>query len=728
MYKTVLVCLCLFAVVSVQGAETPKAPQQLSDVVTLPARPRALSKVFFMGSDDPVLCINVEIDKKENTITYASIANKVRITKSLNRLHKVEPAIGPIELMAKRGEQLLAAHAFPALRDDAQREIIKFLKWGTGKEMVMWGKDEVDAPWEEAVELAVSAIAQYPVNEKIADITLGLLLKFGDERLEMTLLATLKKNSQWDAGFNAMAELLDAQSREQELYAFVKKWAKTHSGNPVSNKWLMQQALKNGDMKLARDASRRLWSRKKDPQAGAELAKIYLMSNKGEDALKIANMVLQIENVPVELAEEMKVIAGSALLAQGKLEEAGAMLEEAQNSSSEKLQAIAAHNLGVLYWMRGDRAAASAQWETLTHPASQLARAIANRRSTSGEAILNHPALAQTANELNVCLALESEDGERAMRLLKTVNSERQVFLKRVCELLQGEYNASAIQSLNYFQSTESKLWRAYAYIQLGEFAKAETVISDVPADHGYAAVYRVYCAEGLKEPQRAAELFAIALKSENPPRHYLSEMESHYLTLKSSREREDFKWHAGDVLRTGWFSEAQKTGIHVFAQGEYLAFKGQQASEGLSRAWRKRSKERLRKIKASFDPARGWSGIELLDELGENGLAVAIEYVDDAQVVVWRRLAEGAWTMWNELGPAPAQENSLTLMIDDSLLGNEQIQLLNERGELTSLGSLEDIPGSHMRVGFFTLATSGTDVDMKVTELVFEVRPKEDQ
>ena len=64
--------------------------------------------------------------------------------------------------------------------------------------------------------------------------------------------------------------------------------------------------------------------------------------------------------------------------------------------------------------------------------------------------------------------------------------------------------------------------------------------------------------------------------------------------------------------------------------------------------------------------------------------------------------------------------------MLDDSLIGNEQIQLLDANGTLVPLASLSDVPGMHMRVGFFVLAPSDTEVNFKVRELLFEVRPQE--
>ncbi|NRA36746.1 MAG: hypothetical protein HRU15_01280 [Planctomycetes bacterium] len=706
--------------------ETPvEAPKELRDLVTLPPRPQPFHKVYFMGAEDPLICLTAVVDKKKGTITYASIENKIKVTKSLNRLDSLEPAIGPAELMSKRGEQLLSAYVYPQFHEEMQLEFIRFLKWATEDDVVQDGSEEVDAPWEEAAEVAIAAIGLFPSNEKLADITLNLLINLDDdERLEPMLVATLKVSKQWDHGFIAMAELLERQTRDQELYSFVKAWAKTHSSSTEANQWLVEQALLNGDMKLAKDAARRLWLRKRQPKFGAILAKIYLMSGKGVEALKIANEVLAIEGIEQDIAEEMKIIAGSALLAQGKLDEAGVLLEAARDSDSEQLQKIAAHNLGVLYWMRGERREARSQWKNLEHPASQLAFAIANRRRIASSEVTKHPALAQTANELNACLALERQDGERALQLLKSGRSERQLFLRRIGELLQGKFNIENIKSLNFFSGSESKLWRAYAHIQVGEFIKAEAVLKDLPQDNGYAAVYRVYCAEGLGDSKRAEKLFLVAQKSKGAPPHYLREMESHYLTLKSSREKEDFKWPAGELLRTGWFSQTDKTGIHIFAQGEYLAFEGTQAAKGVSRAWRKRSKERLRKIKATFDMSKGWSGLELIDEKGGNGLAIAIESIDAERVIVWRRLAEGAWSMWNTL--EPCKGNSVSLMIDDSLIGNDQIQLISERGDLTPLGSLADIPGSHMRVGFFAEATTGGEVNLKVKELVFEVRPEE--
>ncbi len=715
----VLLISCFLSAVLVAEDIDPKKVR-LKDVVTAPDRPRPYYKVFFRGQEDILVCSYFEHDKKEGKIIYAEAGNNIKITKTDNLLDRVEPRINPSELVTLRGEQLLAANKYARLHLDAQRELIKLLKWGIKDGPIPFGKEELDSPLKECADLVVKAAVQYPKNHELQEMMAFILKKTSDDRLEQALISSIKGDPKWDEGYAHLAEIMQEGGRDQELFTFVKNWVKRHPGSQVANKWAMRIALSNNDTETAKRAAQNLWLRNKNTEAGAEYAKILLFQNKGEEALKVANDVLALDATN----EEMKIIAGSALLAQNKLAEADKLLSQASESKNANMQAMAKHNLGVLSWHRGENGKAKGHWKDLKHPATDLARAIANRRPINKREVLTHPAMAMTAGELNAALALEQEAPEKALLSLRPNHSVRHTFLKRVAELIQSNFSQEQIKLLNAYSDEESVLWRAYAYIQLGEYAKAEALLQDLPKDHGYAAVYRVYCAEGLKDSKRAEALFEIAKTAKNAPENYVSELESHYLTMKSSKELETFKWPAGDRLKTGWFSEAPKTGIHIFANGEYLAFSGTQKAETESRAWRKRSKERLRKIKAKIDPSQGWSGIEMMDVKGKNGLAISIELIGKEKKLVWRRLSDGKWgATWNTI--CAITENTITLMLDDTLIGNEQIQVMDAEGELVPLASLSDIPGSHMRVGFFCVAPSGTEVLLKVMELLFEVRPK---
>ena len=683
-------------------------PERLSDIVTMPDRPRPYYKVHMIGQD-PMICEFFEEDKQEGKITFAVAGTGIRQTQTNNRLEKVEPKITPAELVELRGAELLKAHPYPKLHLDAQRELLQMLNWATETDEVNFGKEKVAAPKKEALEIAIKAAEQYPENFDILDRCLAIADELSDERLEKILIENIKRAPRWDNGYARLATLLDDADRDQELMAFVKGWLGRMRSSQRANSWAMRIALANNNTEMAKESARRLWLRKKDPQAGSELAKILLLENKGDEALAIANEVLELDAD----REEMKIIAGSALLAKGDLAGAKQFLGQVSQSSNPKLQSMAQHNLGVLSWVEGDVRGARQKWKGLTHPATNLARAIANKTRVKDRAVTGHPALAMTAAELNAALSLQNEAPAEALSELRPNHSTRHTFLKRIAELIQSNYGEQEIKLLNAYHTEESTLWRAYGYIQRGEFAKAEALLADLPQDHGYAAVYRVFCAEGLGDPERAEQLFTVAQSAKDAPANYISELESYYLSMKSSKELELFKWPAGDRLKTGWFSEAPKTGIHIFAQGEYLAFTGIQKAEAVSRAWRKRSKERLRRIVAEFDPADGWSGLELVDDKAQNGLAIAIEKIGEERQVVWRRLSGGKWAnVWNNA--AAAGKNEIVLLLDDSLIGNEQIQLLDASGSLHPLSSLSDIPGPSMRVGFFTYAPSDTEIEFK--------------
>ena len=715
-YRLLLVFCCSLTMLSAADKV------RLSDVVKMPDRPRPFYKVYMIGQD-PLICDEYEENKEEGKITFTLAGTKVEQTQTNNRLERVEPKITPAELVVGRGKEILAAHKYEHLHTDAQRELLRLMHWATDNETVNFGKDEVPAPVAEAMELSISAARQYPKNFEILDLMHKLLSDNDYTDLEKVLIERLKEAPRWDKGYAGIAKILDTEGREQDLLGFVRGWVDRLPASQEANKWAVRIAIRNNDTNLAKESSRRLWLRNKDPKAGAEYATILLFENKAKESLAIAREVMELNPE----MEEMKIIAGSALLSLNQLEEANSLLNQASNSPNPKLQAMAKHNIGVLNWLRGESRKARQAWADGTHPATKLARAIANKKQVKDREVLNHPALAMTAGELNAALALEEEAPAKALTYLTANRSDRHTFLKQVAELIQSNYGKDATLSLNFYNNEESILWRAYAYIQKGDFAKAEALLQDLPSDHGYASVYRVYCAEGLGDAPRASKLFEIAQTSKNPPADYVSELESYYLSMKSSKELEQFKWAAGDRLKTGWFSEAKKTGIHVFASGEYLAFSGVQKEASVSRAWRKRSKERLRKISAKFDPAQGWSGLELLDEKGENGIAIAIERIDDEKQYVWRRLSDGKWAkVWNPL--SKADKNQIILLLDDGLVGNEQIQLQDSKGQMFPLGSISDIPGSSMRVGFFTVAPRDTEIDFKVRELLFEVRPKDEE
>ena len=299
-------------------------------------------------------------------------------------------------------------------------------------------------------------------------------------------------------------------------------------------------------------------------------------------------------------------------------------------------------------------------------------------------------------------------------------------FLDTAAQVVEEKGSDASLRQLSQFKSNESVLWHVYALIQRGEFEQAERMLESLPADDGYAAVYRIYCAEAQGDTDRARDLYQVAKNSINPPRDYLNVLDGFYFAqIDDVAQVVDFDWVDGEALATGWLKETPATGITIGIQSSELVFKGtqQRSATPVNRAWRLWPKRGIRQVSAKLNVgAAAYGGIEFTDSKRESGFALG---VSPEKNTVVRQLRAGEWSDWQVV--AEEVLPILHIWFDEQAQGVNQIQLRLDQRRSEPLASLFALPTTEICIGFFGYAEPGVNWHMAVDSLRVQLQGQVD-
>ena len=589
------------------------------------------------------------------------------------------------------------------------------------RQTIVWGRANGSALT--ALALALQANQLFPADTEIGGLAIAML---GEQdragEIEPIAAALLKASPMNEPAFVALVAALKAQNRTAELETLTDRFLAVRPTSPPANR--VKAELSEGkDPRAAMQAYEKGWTLHKDLDAALGYARLALRQGLYPGALKAANALSDGgRHVPAA-----RVIAGSAQLGLGETETARALLVQAMQEIDQldaETAGWARYNLGLALYRAGDRAGARQQWSGLDVPAARLALAIVDHKPADAAAFAGQPAVNAIVREHNACIALENQQADKALAGLDTKVSARHQFLAMVAQVLKTSGSEASLRALAHSNTRESLRWQAYGLLLARKYRDAEQMLDKLPANDGWAAVYRVYAAAGLQEPARARELFRQVAGTIDPPADYVAVLAAEYAADNDEVLKEEFDWADAEALASGWQLQALETNIHVHAAGGALLMEGTQtiSTEPVTRAWRMVPADRLRQAEAVLDIAGIASahvGIELTDEARQVGVAYAI--LAD-HTLGFRQLRAGKWGAWQTL-PLAIEGTKPTLRIDLTA-GRAFAVPIDKPSQRYALGDGGLPTTGFLALGLFGVADPGVAWKLGVDSLDVQLKP----
>lgn len=589
------------------------------------------------------------------------------------------------------------------------------------RQSVLWGRAN-KAP-EAALALAQQASALFPTDTEMGGMVLAMLEEQGrGAEVEPVAAALLKANPTFEPAYVALARALRAANRLDELAAVTDRFLQQRPTSDPANS-IKAELAEVRDPRAANEAHRKRWELHKNPDAGLGYARTCLPLGQWQNALKTAT-ALSAANQHVEAA---RAVAGIAHLALGDVARARAALAQAVQDADKlppDLALWSRHDLGVAMWRGGERDPAREHWTRLDDPVARLALAIAERKPADEAQFADRPSVQAVAREHNACLALQELKHERALASLDPKADDRQRFLADVAQVLKSSGSEASVRMLVATPGAESLRWQAYGHLIAKRWADAEAVLAKLPEDDGWAAVYRVYAAAGLKDAPRAKDLFRKIATAKDAPQEYVSELAAEYAAENDELVKEEFDWAEGDAMATGWQQQALETNIRVHALGGQLVFAGTQtvSRDPVTRAWRMAQADRIRAVEVAFDTAGmggAQTGLELLDQPRRNGVALGILAENK---LGWRPLRNGQWGQWQTI-PLRIEGTKPVLRVE--FMAGRVSAVRPDRGsERYTIGDAPLPTTGLIAVGAFGTAEPGTAWKVGLESFTVQMKP----
>lgn len=516
------------------------------------------------------------------------------------------------------------------------------------RQSISWGIENEAA--DSSLTLALEAMPVFPDDTILGTVTLELLESQGrSAEREPIARALLERNPRFEPAYAVLAEALRARTATAELVQLTDSFLAVMPTSQVANR-IKAELAEATDLRGAQEAYRKGWKLHNDLDAALGFARTSVMLGAYPQALEGAT-ALADNNQHVAAA---RAIAGTVLLAEGRLDDARAALSAALEDGTlgEPYAEWARYNLGLVEYRLGNAAGARSRWTDDNSPIAQLALAIVDAKPFAGESSLRDPGLIAVAREHNACMALQRGHADRALAALDVRGNARHQFLAQIAQVIKTGGAEGVLRQLALVDTTESLRWRAYGHLLARQWNEAEAVLAKLPADDGFAAVYRIYVAAAQKDMARAKDLFRTLSQASNAPVDYVAVLAAEYAADNDEVLIEDFAWVDGDQLASGWQVEAIETNVRVHVHNSQLVLEGRQsaAPQPVSRAWRLTAADRTRLISMTFDIsaiATAQVGLEVRDESRGNGVACAI-LADNK--LGYRILANGVWGEWQPL------------------------------------------------------------------------------
>ncbi len=603
--------------------------------------------------------------------------------------------------VTRRGEQAMAANDL--------NDVLRAVRWGIDH--------SATAP---ALALAAQALTK-EASAEIGALLLPLLWEAKDANgVVEAAKRILALDSRWEAGYEHLAKAYAALGRQVELDLLVKTWLERMPTSLKANQLAAAAAEQAGDLRSAQEAYRKCWDLHQDHRSGVDYARLALRRGDRANALKAADALLTMDKFPAEC----RAIAGSVQAQAGDDAAARPLLEQALTGElSPELKIWADYNLGLVDYRAGRLAEAKTRWGQIDHPVAKTALALAERRRIEIEV---PDALRPLVAEANAALDLMRKQlGSAAVAAVDPKLGKRQQFLALVSALLKNPTEAN-VRALAIWPGVESLRWQAFGHLLGNRAAPAELALTQLPAEDGWAAVARVYAAEMRKERVKAYELYRKALDSVDPPADYLAQLKAVYATIDDDLMAEDFSWGDKEVLNSGWQSSTPGTGIVVHPRAGFLVLEGTQSAGDVpeSRAWQLVNGERLRQVTAVMDftgMATANGGLEILDESGQNGLALGLAADNHLQV---RLCTTGAWADWQPL-PVQVQGRQVTLAIEHDCGRLTVVHGDGPKVERHATKAELGVKPGMLRIGVFGAAAPGTAWRLAVDQMSVQLRAR---
>ncbi len=665
------------------------------------------SDTLYLGNNPPVECI-VPKDglSPDGYVTYTLIEGNVTKRSKMVPGSRIDARRTYAESISKRGAQALAYKDL----NEVKAIVDKGLKHAEKAE-----KEAADNERAACLDLARKALALWPGETVLAAIAIDLLVEAKQaEDAGALVKVVLAQDPRWEKGIVFLVEAYRARKQVKELEELAQRLFALNPTDRLANLVLGQIEEDKGNFEKARFNYERAWTHAKDVAAGAAAARLTLRVGRIDPALVLAKAVLEADAANADAA----AVAGSALLAQGKADEAAPLLDTAlKGRLTGELGETAAYNLGLIHFRAGRSADAQRLWSPLKHPAARLGMAMTRSEAFPDEATLP-AALKPVVSEYNATIRLQRMDPQVAGL---QAGNPRHDLLAQVAAMLTRANDPREAQKVAALGTPEALRWSAFGHVIARRWKDAEAVLAKLPDDDGYAALYRVLVAEGQSDRPRAAALLDKALKAANPPAPagFLQRLVPRYQNAAEDRFSEDFAKDSDAPPANGWLW-VSTSGIGASTKGGRLVLSGTQSSSSdpVSRLTRLAPAARLSSVRATFDftgIATGLGGIEVTDEERQNGVAWAV--LNDNKFG-WRELRSGTWGSWQATQVA-VQGNQISLQLD---LSGGRVSARHDGGS-TPLGGGVPRSAATLAVSLFGLANPGATWTLAVSKVNLEYR-----
>ncbi len=668
---------------------------------------RDYDTIVIKGVSSPILG-KVTVINSDGSMMVEEIGRPGARTIQAKDIERTEFHQTAAKLVEKRGAQALAKNDI----DD----VIKTLRWA--EENAAKYPDLKDA----ALALGEKAVAKAPTNTVLGSRVIAMYLA-QDKAKEAEAMARklVQADPRFNEGYEFVAKALEADpTREEELKTWVNDWLKIQPTAFRPNKFLAGLYERSGLLRQSQEAYRKCWTLHKDQDSGLGYARVSLRRGEIDKALEAAT---QLAAIP-DLADESKAIAGSAKLAQGDLQGATALLQDALlGKLSDDSGKLVRYNLGYAMLRANQPAKARDLWKDLGTPVAALALACLERKPFEQVETLPTPALKQLAKELNAAVGLESREFALAGALDPT-NGKRALFLTQVAKVMQGNGSEASIRELALTPGPESLRWQAYGHLLAGRTKECEAVLAQLPAEDGHALAYRLTMADAAKDQNKVIDLLKRLSASPSTPREWLARVLTIYDSANDDFKDESFDWPEGDAPSAGWQFASPGTGIHIHVGGGQLLFDGTQtaSADPVTRAWTMVLQERLKQVKLELDVSKvgnATAGLEVLDGGRLNGIALGVR--GDSRLA-WRELKAGAWGQWQNL-ELQIQGTKVTLCVD---FGNGRLMafMAENPTQKLALGQGFTATGGELCVAVFGTADPGVEWRLAADAIQIYLRP----
>jgi hypothetical protein len=642
--------------------------------------------------------------KPDGTLIFLEIGRSKPLPFARDLYEVIEPSQTAAQSVENRGKAQLARKDARGLR-----------------ETVAWGR--ANNAGAAALALALQANKLFPADNELGGHLIALLRE-QDRVAEIEPIATsmLAASPMHEPAYEALALALKAQNRTADLAALTDRFLAVRPTSPLANR-LKAELAESKDPRAALEAYRKGWELHKDLDAAEGYARLALRLGQYQGALKAATALAQ----DPKHAEAAQVIAGSAQLGLGDHAAARVLLTQAAERAEAlepELAQWTRYNLGLALFRGGDRAGARQQWIALDVPAAKLAVAMLDRKPADESAFAGQPRVRDVARDHNACIALQNHQADKALAGLDTKGNARHQYLAEIAAVLKTSGSEASLRPLARTDTRESLRWRAYGLLLARKYADAEALLAKLPANDGWAAVYRVYAAAGQNDAPRAKELFRQIEGTLDAPPDYVALLAAEYAADNDEVFNEEFDWADAEALASGWQAQALETNIRVHAAGGALVFEGTQtaSSQPVTRAWRMVPADRLRQVEAVFDIAAiasAQAGIEITDDQRQVGLAYAI-LADNK--LGFRQLRAGTWGQWQTL-PLGVEGTKPTLRVDVTA-GRAFAVQVDKPTQRYALGDGGLPTTGFLALGVFGVADPGVAWKVGVEKLDVQLKP----